>query len=168
MNEWGKWIRRGAAVVIMVSAIILAVRNPVGVLWAIPMFALFAILMMPELVRPFTFVVDWLLGTMPGSNEKPPLDLRLARHYVKEERYEDALAEYLRVMSHHPGVVETYVKVMEMIAELGGNMRELDAVYQKGQRKLTSPGDLEELKDAYEEARMKLNAYRDDSSEVPA
>lgn len=157
MNVPGRTIRWILAILALTAGALLARRSDPSVLYSIFLFGITALLILPELLRPFTWGIDFLLGTLPGSGGKPPLDLRLARFYEREERYEDALGEYERVMKNYPRELEPYERSLHLIAELGGTQKELDALYQKALRRIRDEGMRESLRDAYEEAKLKLS-----------
>ncbi len=56
----------------------------------------------------------------PGGNEAvPPYTLRLARFYEEKGRWEEAEAEYARVLSHHPEQVEAWRERLELAFRRG-------------------------------------------------
>ncbi len=55
-------------------------------------------------MKPIGLLVDSIFGTGTVFGERPPLDLRLAWHYVKEERFEDSIDEYERVRGYYPDI----------------------------------------------------------------
>ena len=63
------------------------------------------------LTRPLTLWVDSLF--FPGGKlSKPILNLKLPAYYIREERYEEALSEYQKIIHHHPDVAEAYEKAI--------------------------------------------------------
>ncbi len=67
--------------------------------------------------KPLLRMVDSLFS--PGGRlEKPILNLKLPAHYVNEGRYEEALAEYRKILRAHPGEAEAYEKAIWLEAEV--------------------------------------------------
>ncbi len=156
MQTLGPWIRRVLAALVVAATIVLARQGPEFMLLSLPAVVLIAVLLLPDLARPFTWLIDWIFGTLPGSGDKPPLDLRLARFYEQEERYEEAIAEYERISGLYPKVVEPYERMLHLSVQVGGDLNDLEVVYQRGQRHLKDDQMLEALRDAYEEARLQV------------
>lgn len=129
-----------------------------GILFSLPLVAIGALLLMPELTRPVTWMIDALMGTQPGRGERPPIDLRLARFYVANERLDEALEEYARVMKWHPGISEPYEETMILLARTGAPRKEIDRVHQIALRRMRSP----EARHAIESARRRALETRPD------
>ena len=111
-------------------------------------------LLLPETVpfvsRPFTAFIDGIYGTGPGK-EKPPFDCRLARGYVKQERYEDAVDEYARVMKYHPKEMEPYRESIQVLLNKLRDREGAEDVLDLGLRKLGSEAERTELLGLYRE-----------------
>ncbi len=61
--------------------------------------------------RPFTLFIDSIF--FPGGKlPKPVLNLKLPAYYLNESRFEEALAEYQKVLKYHPDAVEAYEKAI--------------------------------------------------------
>jgi len=57
--------------------------------------------------KPLIAFVDSVF--LPGGKlEKPVLNLKLPAYYLREHRYEEALAEYRKILKHHPRTAEAY------------------------------------------------------------
>jgi hypothetical protein len=133
--------------------------GPLGIVFCLPFVLVATLLVLPELVRPFTWIIDHLFGTGPGSGDRPPLDLRLARAYVEQERYADALEEYRRVQGWHPAVSEPYEQIMILLARSGSGRRsDVERVYRQGRRHLRSREARADLDRARKEALGWLDA----------
>lgn len=123
-----------------------------GVLFALPFCAIGALCLMKELTRPFTWIIDEVMGTTPGSDERPPIDLRLARFYVEKELLDDAIEEYTRVMRWHPAISEPYEEIMVLLARTGAPRKRIDQMLRRGRRHLRSPDARAALDRAYRQA----------------
>lgn len=61
--------------------------------------------------RPFLSLIDLVFS--PGERlGKPLLNLKLPMHYLNEERYDEAAAEYLKILKHYPREAEAYEKMI--------------------------------------------------------
>lgn len=152
-GSWKPWVRRGLAVACGVGAILCIRQYAAGVMLAIPLGILGALLALPELTFPFTWLIDVWLGTGAPPGQRPPLDLRLAQHYVRAERWEDACAEYERILGFYPGVEEPYEELFRLGARLGRTEREMQRLYRKAQRRIRDREARSRLFRAFEEAR---------------
>jgi len=148
-------VRLGGALTCVIAAGVCLLREPVGILFALPLTAIAAVLALPELLRPFVWVGDALFGT-GQSGQRPPLDLRLARHYLKEERWQEAWAEYERIQSYHPKVSEPYEEMMKLCPRLGFSEKEIERIHRKGTRRVRDRQARAELDRARGEARAAL------------
>ncbi len=61
--------------------------------------------------RPFLSLID-LVFAPGGRLGKPVLNLKLPMHYLNEERYDEASAEYLKILKHYPQEPEAYEKMI--------------------------------------------------------
>lgn len=101
LNGVGRWL-------ISACFFCLALLDPdIGFFWIFPAL----IMLLPEFVylaaAGFSGFIDRVF--FPGGSEKkPPYSLKLARHYVEKNRWEDAEAEFTRVLSWHPEQVEAW------------------------------------------------------------
>jgi tetratricopeptide (TPR) repeat protein len=67
--------------------------------------------------RPLTRMVDSLF--FPGGKlAKPLLNLKLPAYYINEGRYEEALAEYRKILKHYPDEAEAYEKTIWLLHEI--------------------------------------------------
>jgi len=85
------------------------------VLCSIPLFLLGAIAIWRTIfyvaTRPFMLLVDSLF--FPGGElAKPVLNLKLPRYYIEQDRFDEALIEYKRILKHYPDEVEAYEKAI--------------------------------------------------------
>jgi hypothetical protein len=152
-GTWSQWLRRLLALSFGVAAVVFIRRGDTGVLVAFPLGILGAVLALPELLFPFTWLIDVLFGTASQAG-RPPLDLRLARSYVKQERWEEAYEEYERVSGYHPGVEEPYVELLKLGARLGRPERQIDRIFRKGMRRIRDEEGRLRLRKVWEEARI--------------
>jgi len=105
-------------------------------------------------------MIDVLMGTTPPSGERPPIDLRLARSYVDQERLDDALAGYARVMKWHPKIAEPYEQTMILLARTGAKRARIEKVHRQGLRRLPLPGRTERSRDSPPESARPLSDDR--------
>lgn len=154
-GTWTQWFRRLLALSFGVAAVVVIRRDDMGVLFAFPLGTVAAVLALPELLFPFTWLIDFLFGT--GSQAgRPPLDLRLARSYVKQERWDEAYEEYERVSIYHPGVEEPYVELLKLGLRLDRSERQIDRVFRKGMRRIRDEEGRARLRRVWEKVRETL------------
>ncbi|MES2706021.1 MAG: tetratricopeptide repeat protein [Verrucomicrobiota bacterium] len=108
-----------------------------------------AVLIVPEVTTiasaGFTSFIDSLF--FPGSREKkPPYTLKLARFYVQKQRWDDAEAEYARMLSFYPDQLEAWKESLHVAFAQGENADPApDAILSKGLKKLKTPAEKEAL-----------------------
>lgn len=155
-----KLIRWIVAAVCVTIGLVIAFKGPeIAFLGSLALFGTATLLMIVELTYPLTWLVDAFFGTGVGGGDKPPLDLRLARHYIKEGRMEEALDEYLRVMEFHPHVSETYEQAMILTAEVENDREAVEKLFEQGRRRVKTPEDQGNLQTAFNVAKEKLGGY---------
>ncbi len=104
------------------------------------------LLLIPETVKPTT---DYLSGLIVGlvfpdhKFGKPALTYLLARRYIEQERYDDAIDEYAKIIHYYPDEVEAYLGIISSCS-LVGEMR-LAEKYMKQLRKLNAQAIPNEL-----------------------
>ncbi|MES2706022.1 MAG: hypothetical protein V4726_05400 [Verrucomicrobiota bacterium] len=107
------------------------------------------LLVAPELIllasARFTGFIDNVF--FPGSREKkPPYTLKLARFYVQKQRWDDAEAEYARMLSFYPDQLEAWKESLHVAFAQGENADPApDAILSKGLKKLKTPAEKEAL-----------------------
>lgn len=146
-------LRRAGGAGALILALVVSQTHLFGIIFSLPFLVLGAILLMDDLTRPVTRVIDSILGIGSATGERPPIDLRLARSYVARDCLDDALAEYARVMEWHPGISEPYEETMILLARTGANPREIDRVRRRGLRCLRAPEARAAIEAAYRRAR---------------
>jgi hypothetical protein len=123
--------------------------------WAISVLC--AMLVAPEFSRiassGLTAFIDAVF--FPGGREaKPPYTLKLARFYVQKKRWDEAEAEYARMLSFHPDQPEAWAERLAIALKRG---EEADPPPEKilaaSLKKVTSPAARERLQRIYEAAR---------------
>ncbi len=67
--------------------------------------------------RPLIMLVDSLFFP-GGSLEKPVLNLKLPLYYIEQDRFDEALTEYKRILKHYPDEVEAYEKAIWLYTEV--------------------------------------------------
>jgi len=75
----------------------------------------------PELIywisMPFQAVFNSIF--FPGTREIPPPDYNLTRVYREQERYDEALEAYFRILKHHPQELLAYLEGIETAFDAG-------------------------------------------------
>lgn len=163
-----KWVVRWIFAAALVGCVVYLTRlSDYAFIFGLPLLIVVAILILPEILRPISWIVDSLFGTGVVFAERPPLDLRLAQHYVKEERWGDAIEEYARVRGYYPAILEVYSEPLILMAKTGAERHEIDELLAKGQRKITDPESLADLKRSYEKAIEELGHQRAGNDSLP-
>ncbi|MEM0970347.1 MAG: hypothetical protein AAGJ31_13395, partial [Verrucomicrobiota bacterium] len=103
----GRWWRRGTGMALLAGSIPFLLRGDFTFLVGLLFCAVGGAFLLPELLAPAFWLVDLVFGT-GSAGGKPPLDLRKAEFYVKEARWEEAGAEYIDMLSHHPHSFAVY------------------------------------------------------------
>ncbi len=162
-NRWNWALRWLIAAGLIATIVLMARANEFGILLGLPLLVIAAFFVMPEIMKPVSWMVDSLFGTGPGPGGRPPLDLRLAQHYVKQERLKDAIEEYERIQGFYPGIPETYEQMMLLTAQIGGSRKAIDSFFAQGKRQIKDPESRGDLQRAYDEALEILQASSADS-----
>jgi hypothetical protein len=89
--------------------------------------------------KPFRLLVD-LVFSPGGRLEKPILNLKLPAHYLKEGRYEEALAEYRRILRHHPDETEAWEKAIWLESRIFGRNAAAAKLERTARRRGLRPG----------------------------
>ena len=95
LNIAGRWL---------LSVVLGVMAGPLGFLF--PVFLIF-----PEVAQLFSLGPSAFIDAIffPGGHEAmPPYTVKLARFYVKKQRWEDAEDEYARMLSFYPGALEAW------------------------------------------------------------
>lgn len=98
----------------------------------------------PDIVRlaasPFLAFIDSIF--LPGQRGgKPELNLRLPAFYREKERYDDALAEYRKIIRYYPKEPEGWIGAIELLAETFDEKEEARKLYARARRKLRENPD---------------------------
>lgn len=84
--------------------------------------------------KPFRLLADWIF--FPGEHlRKPILNRKLPAHYLKEERYEEALAEYRKILKYYPEETEAWEKAIWLEAEIFGRTNEAVKLVRSARRR---------------------------------
>jgi hypothetical protein len=152
-DSWKTALRWAAAIGLVGLAVWIS-RHVGGIsfVFCLPFLLVATLLVLKELTYPVTWMIDSFLGTTQGSPDKPPLDLRLARFYVEQDRLDEALAEYLRMMKLHPLIPEPYEQIMILLARTGASRTRIDQIRSRGLRKLRILDARNGLESAYQKA----------------
>lgn len=96
-------------------------------------------------LRPLFALADQIFSPSDRAG-KPALNLKLPDHYLKEGRHEEALAEYLESIRHHPDAVEAYEKAIWLKASVFRDLSGAEKLLHKARRrKLTLDPAIENL-----------------------
>ncbi|MCB1230016.1 MAG: hypothetical protein KDN19_07115 [Verrucomicrobiae bacterium] len=113
-----------------------------------------AIVIAPDIVRlaasPLLALIDSIF--LPGQRGgKPDLNLKLPQFYREQCRYDDAMAEYRKIIRYYPEQVEGWIGAMELLVKIFDEPEAARKLYEKGRRKLRHrPEAIEELAAAWE------------------
>lgn len=151
-RPWKVALRWVAVVLLATGAVVFSRSSPGGFLLSIPLVGLAAILALPELLRPVAWLVDALFGTGTHRGERPALDLRLARFYEREERWEEAIGEYERLLGFHPEVTELHRELMRLQAREKYPVRSIRRTYRRGLKRARTAEERSALTSAWETA----------------
>jgi hypothetical protein len=90
-------------------------------LFGVGLVVIAGLLIAPEVLWAVLSVFNWGIGMafMPSEEMRPPLDYRVARMYLKQLRFEDAVERYELLSHYHPQALDAYLEGMEA-AFLGG------------------------------------------------
>jgi tetratricopeptide (TPR) repeat protein len=83
--------------------------------------------------------------------DPPPAAYTLARFYREQERYEEALEEYRKIIRYHPEEIAAYLEAIE-IAQANALPKVARRLYRTGLRKIRVAADREQLHSAYQSA----------------
>ena len=84
--------------------------------------------------RPLFALVD--LVFFPGGKfSRPVLNLKLPEYYVNEGRYAEALAEYRKIMRHHPDEAEAYERAIWIVQSVMQQPREAARLLRRARRR---------------------------------
>lgn len=139
LNLLGRWVISGCFFLLVL------LEREFGFFWLFPAL----IILLPEFFHlassGFTGFIDALF--FPGSREKkPPYTLKLARFYVQKQRWDDAEAEYVRMLSFYPHELEAWLESLRVAFAQGENADPTaDEILSKGLKKLKSPADKDAL-----------------------
>jgi len=84
--------------------------------------------------RPLIMVIDAIF--FPGGKlSKPVKNLKLPLYYEKENRWEEALAEYRKIIRYYPDEALAYEGAIRILMEELGDFPQAEALYAKSQRR---------------------------------
>jgi len=84
--------------------------------------------------RPFVSFVDQVFS--PGGKlERPVLNLKLPAHYLNEARYDEALAEYHKILKYYPDEPEAYEKAIWLESSIYERPREAAKLLRRAKRR---------------------------------
>ena len=150
MSHKNRILRWVFAIGLMGCALALAKHgyNILEFIWFVPAMVMAGIgvgLILKDVISlataPFSLLVDSIIFPKVFGG-KPPPNYKLAEFYVKEERWEDAEAEFSTILKNHPGEKDAYLRLMDLLMERG-DFEESHKVYLRAKRKLRdAPDDL--------------------------
>ncbi|MCB1065356.1 MAG: hypothetical protein KDN20_20875 [Verrucomicrobiae bacterium] len=130
----------------------------------ITLIILAAVIVAPDLCRlaasPFTAMIDAIF--LPGGRaDKPDLNLRLPAFYLKEERFDDALAEYLKIIRYHPDEVEGWIGAIALWIDPFDEPEKARKLYEKAGRRFRHDGEARaRLEEAWGKAHVSRSDHR--------
>lgn len=84
--------------------------------------------------RPLMRMVDSLF--FPGGKlDKPLLNLKLPAYLINEGRYDEALAEYRKILKHYPDEVEAYEKAIWLLHVIFSNPSAATSLIRRAKRR---------------------------------
>lgn len=84
--------------------------------------------------RPLTRLVDSLF--FPGGKlGKPLLNLKLPAYYINEGRYEEALAEYRKILKYYPDEIEAYEKTIWLLHDVFDDARGAEKLIRRAKKR---------------------------------
>ncbi len=84
--------------------------------------------------RPFMILIESIL--FPGTKlAKPILNLKLPAYYVNEGRYDEALAEYRKVLKYYPDEAEAYDGAIWLYVEIFEEPEEAQKLFNKASQR---------------------------------
>ena len=99
-----------------------------GVLLIAPVFA-------PLAARPFVAFIESIY--LPGGHaSRPPLDYKLADHYRKTRKIDEAIAEYARIVRYYPDEVVAHARLYQLLAEEKGDTKAARRAHHRAERAL--------------------------------
>ncbi len=109
----------------------------------------------PDLVRwiltPINGVIDSIL--LPSERGTPPADYTLARFYVQQFRYHEAVEEYFKIIHYHPRELPAYFEGM-MTAGQAQQTKLIEKFHRLGQRAFRNAKTREQLQTVLENSRL--------------
>ena len=112
-------------------------------------------LVAPELVgwavMPLNVLIEAVL--LPGETGAPPADYTLARFYVQQLRYDEAVEEYLKIIHYHPRELTAYLEGM-MTAGQAQQVSLIDKFHRLGRRAFRSTKVRAQLQAVLENSRL--------------
>ena len=104
------------------------------------------VLIVPELVKVFTWPLLAFIDSVffPGGKaSRPVLSYALPDFYVKEERYDEALEEYRKILRYYPKEARAYVGALELLVNEFGDKRAARELFDRARKRLRKhPEDL--------------------------
>ncbi len=114
-------------------------------------FVFFAIAAGILLVPVFRFGSSIIEGIFwPTDSYTPPALYKLAEWLTKEGRFADAMAEYEKIDSNHPGQLATYLGILEVQIIYMGDANSALHTLQRGLKKLKKPVQQQMLQQHYD------------------
>lgn len=82
------------------------------VIFSLVCFIASILLLIPETVKPTCHYLSGLIVSFIFPDHKfskPSLSYALARRYIEQSRYDDAMQEYGKIIHYYPGEIEAYL-----------------------------------------------------------
>lgn len=113
-----------------------------SLLW-IGVVILVAVLVSPVLTELIAYPVGLLFW--PEERPVPPPLFKLTAYYVKQGRFEDAIAEYEKILHYHPQESRAYEELIEVLAQAGASRQSAEKLRAWALRRLGPGATLEHL-----------------------
>ncbi len=84
--------------------------------------------------KPLLALID-LVFSPGGRLERPLLNLKLPAHYLNEGRYDEALAEYRKILRHYPHEIEAYEKAIWILCRISNRPDEAMKLIRRARRR---------------------------------
>ena len=127
------------------------------------------LLLAPDLVgwilTPINGVIDSIL--LPCERGTPPADYTLARFYVQQLRYDEAVEEYLKIIHYHPRELPAYLEGM-MTAGQAQQVALIEKFHRLGRRAFRGAKTRERLQTVWENSRLTATTLAGVADEDPA
>lgn len=106
-----------------------------NLLYMLGSFILGIIFLTPEFIKIIIYPVTSLFSNTLVSGaklKKPPLSYKLAEFYIKEERFDDAIYEFEKIIEYYPEEERSYLEIAEISSVIFEDIDEAVDILNKG------------------------------------